>query len=416
LELFNNNQKLEFAQAEVLAIDYSGYLKKSGYYTISCRLLNSYSDNDTITAIPIDYNLKKVPIVGESVILVVAASASSRSTSVGRKYYYMNTIPFHSSYNHNALPTVSSKNAEYYNQQDSQANVFATGRVLIKNTGEPTIDGTFQEPDTLLPLQMYSGDVLLEGRYGNSIRFGSTLKQSHPFGAAPAWSIGVSAVGDPITIITNGRRKSNGNNILSIESINEDDSSIWMTSGQQIFFSPSTSARELIFNNKIDTAFASNFSGNQLFLNSDRVNINAKKYEINLSSTNGISIASNGPIAVQSSNSNFEVESARINLGINAQHPAVMGDILLELLDQICTNLVELCDQLVSETHPTGVGPSGVPLNAQQYITIKQNLSSIKDQLPTINSALVYLNKSIFASDEVDRDANETYKQNIRRR
>jgi hypothetical protein len=29
---------------------------------------------------------------------------------------------------------------------------------------------------------------------------------------------------------------------------------------------------------------------------------------------------------------------------------------------------------------------------------------------------LVYLNKSIFASDEVDRDAKETYKQNIRRR
>lgn len=415
MNLFNDSQKIEFAQAEVLAVDYSGYYKQHGYYTISCRLLNSYTDNDTITAIPIDYNIKKIPIVGECVILVVAASQTSRSTNIGRRYYYTHTIPFHGSYNHNGLPTVSSKNSEYYNQQDSQAGLFSTNRINIKNSGNPEIDTTFSEPSTLTPLQLFSGDVLVEGRFGNSIRFGSTVKPTQPFAAAPSWGQGTTTPGDPIIIISNGRKKSNENNRLSVESLNEDASSIWLTSGQQIFFSPATLTNELIINNKVDSGFRSNFSGNQLFLNSDRVNINAKQYEINLFSKNSINLTSTGPVLLQSGEDKIEMESARINLGINAQHPAVMGDILFDLLDRLCQTLMDMCDELVAETHPTGVGPTGVPLNIQKYIAIRQKIETIKTELPKINSNLVFLNKSVFASDEADRESKELYKQNIRR-
>lgn len=414
MNIFAPDQQLEFTQGEVLAVDYSGYYKGNGYYTISCRLLNSKSDNDKVFATPLDYNIKKLPIVGEIVVLIAAASQYSNSTNIGKSFYYINTVPIHRSYNHNALPTVSSKNSVYYNQQDSDASGFSTGRVIVKNTAEPSIDETFLEKNQLLPLQMFSGDVIVEGRYGNSLRFGSTLKPNHPFGNAPAWSIGTSNIGDPITILSNGRRSVNTtNNRLSIESLNEDNSSIWLTSGQQVFFAPASFTSNLLRNNKLDTAFKNNFSGNQIFLNSDRINLNSKKYEINLFSRGGISISSDRVISIEAS-PKVEIEATKINLGLNATHPAVLGDVTLDLLTQLCDNLINLCDELSREIHFTGVGPTDPPKNAPQYITIKSNIDKIKNELPKIKSNLVFLNKSPLASDEVDREAKDQFKENLR--
>jgi hypothetical protein len=412
MNIFTSDQQLEFAQAEVLAVDYSGYYKKNGYYTISCRLLNAMSDNDKVFATPLDYNVKKLPIVGEIVVLIAAASQYSTATNVGRSFYYINTVPVHKSYNHNALPTVSSKNSIFYKQQDSDAKGFATGRVIIKNNSEPSIDETFEEINQITPLQMFSGDVLIEGRYGNSIRFGSTLKSNHPFANAPAWSIGTSKTGDPITIISNGRKLTQ-NNRLSIESINDDNSSIWLTSGQQVFFAPSAFVSNLLRNNKLDTGFKNNFSGNQIFINSDRININSKKYEINLFSRGGVSISSDRIISIES-NPKIELEATKIHLGVNATHPALLGDITFDLLTQLCENLINLCEELSREIHLTGVGPTDPPKNAPQYISIKSNIDKIKSELPKIKSNLVFLNKSALAKDEFDKESKEQFKENLR--
>lgn len=420
MEIFNNSQRLEFAQAEVLAVDYSGYRRTLGYYAISCRLLNSKSDNDIVYAKPLDYNIKKIPIIGEIVILVAAASSFSKSTDVGNAYYYINTIPVHSSYNHNALPTVSSKNSIYRKQQDSFVGVFANNRVTLKNSAEPQIDQTFFEPDVQAPLQMFSGDTIIEGRFGNSIRFGSTIKPDHPFAAAPSWNLGVSKIGDPITIISNGRssldRSSNErlNSIeLGMESLNLDKSAIWLTSGQQIFFTPASFATTLLRNNKLDTGFNSNFSGNQIFLSSDRININAKQYEINMFSHGGIAISSDKQVTVESSIT-LELEASKINLGLNAAHPALLGDVTFDLLNQLCENLINLCDELSREIHLTGVGPTDPPKNAPKYMSIKGNIDKIKNELPKIKSNLVFLNKSHLATDEADRDAKLQYTENLR--
>lgn len=410
--IFRPEQRLEFAQGEVLAVDYSGYYKNNGYYTISCRLLNGKSDNDVVFAVPLDYNVKKLPIVGEIVVLVAAASQYSKSTNIGTSFYYINTVPVHKSYNHNALPTVSNKSSVYYKQQDSDASGFSTGRVVLKNNAEPSIDETFPEKDTVMPLQMFSGDVLIEGRHGNSLRFSSTLKSNHPFANAPAWSVGSSKIGDPITIISNGRKVAQ-NGRLSIESLNDDNSSIWLTAGQQVFFAPSAFVSNLIRNNKLDTSLTSNFSGNQIFLNSDRININSKKYEINLFSRGGVSISSDRIVSIESS-PKIELEATKINLGVNATHPAVLGDITFDLLTRLCDTLMNLCEELSREIHFTGVGPTDPPKNAGQYISIKSNIDKIKSELPKIKSNLVFLNKSPLASDELDKDAKEQFKENLR--
>lgn len=85
-------------------------------------------------------------------------------------------------------------------------------------TGEDKIAGTTNR----LP---FEGDMILEGRFGNSIRFGS----SNPRGKNN-WSENDSE-GDPITIISNGQPSKDS---TPLEDINNDASSIYLTSNQNI--------------------------------------------------------------------------------------------------------------------------------------------------------------------------------------
>jgi hypothetical protein len=110
----------------------------------------------------------------------------------------------------------------------------------------------------------------------------------------------------------------------------------------------------------------------------------------------------------------IEVESKKISLGLNATHPALLGDVTFDLLTDLVKNLIQLCDELTKEVHPTGVGPSSPPQNAPEYAKIKANLNTIKNKLPDIKSNLVFLNKSYLAEDKVDEKSKEEFDNNKR--
>ena len=99
---------------------------------------------------------------------------------------------------------------------------------------------------------------------------------------------------------------------------------------------------------------------------------------------------------------------------MNATHPALLGDVTFDLLTDLVTNLINLCDELTRETHPTGVGPTTPPENAIEYAKIKSNLNTIKNKLPDIKSNLVFLNKSYLAADDVDQKSKEEFENNKR--
>ena len=103
---------------------------------------------------------------------------------------------------------------------------------------EPKPGNTFEEKANIRNLFPNEGDVIIEGRFGNSIRFGSTAKQSKENkNVESPWST-EGKEGNPITIIRNGQSQvdlPNFNNWFPIyEDIQNDDSSIYMTSGQTI--------------------------------------------------------------------------------------------------------------------------------------------------------------------------------------
>ncbi len=88
--------------------------------------------------------------------------------------------------------------------------------------GEYTEENKISTTTNMLP---FEGDMILEGRFGNSIRFGSSTPQGKN-----NWSENDSE-GEPITIISNGQSSPD---YTPLENINEDASSIYLTSNQNI--------------------------------------------------------------------------------------------------------------------------------------------------------------------------------------
>ena len=110
---------------------------------------------------------------------------------------------------------------------NSVGNILPREADIVKAGGNIPIGKTLDETKVFSNKNMlpFEGDMIFEGRFGNSIRFGS----SNPRGKNN-WSEN-SSEGEPITIISNGQTKGHS---MALEDINGDASSIYLTSNQNI--------------------------------------------------------------------------------------------------------------------------------------------------------------------------------------
>ena len=175
--------------------------------------------NNLPLARPLFFSISNYPAVNEIVHIVGGPKYDYNDTGAPMSYY-LPPINIFSGTNHNAY-------ANQLTDKELEAQV------------ETGLD-YFREIENIRPLLPYLGDVFLHGRYGQSIRFGSTIPQSDTDvtkGASQPndWS-NEGEPGNPITIIRNGQTndpsKANFERIL--EDINGDDSSIYLCSNQQI--------------------------------------------------------------------------------------------------------------------------------------------------------------------------------------
>ena len=91
---------------------------------------------------------------------------------------------------------------------------------------------SFAEKD-IKSLTPFEGDTIIESRFGQSIRFGSTTSVMRKFNH---WSTAGNN-GDPIMIIRNGQGKVSNpidKFATTVEDINSDSTSIYLTAGQSI--------------------------------------------------------------------------------------------------------------------------------------------------------------------------------------
>lgn len=161
---------------------------------------------------PLFSNIKQYPLINETITIIQGPSYNTVEDSTTTELYYISTYNTFNSSHINPQPIVTNNELSNSTETNSQF-----GKTFNLN---PNIQ-------SLLP---FEGDVIIEGRFGNSVRFGSTISGSQLYNQ---WSKdGVS--GDPITIIRNGQTYNEDNIDFTLESINEDLSSIYQCSTQKI--------------------------------------------------------------------------------------------------------------------------------------------------------------------------------------
>jgi hypothetical protein len=318
-----------FESAEVIEVFLVDTIQN--YYTIRFKYLSrpGSSDANASTAIPLDTHIRTIPVPGEIVLIVTAASAFAGNFRKEGTNYYLSTVNIQSSINYNGVPTSS---------EIPQSNKTSYGNASLGASFSPNASTPARTKKTFKPLngqnalQLFEGDVVIEGRSGNSIRLSSTVNGTSGITKQPTWTLGNP--GDPILIITN-TKKNLAPNGFRIEDIKKDDSSIYLTSTQRL---PLVLAGPLSTTNiKIGT-FSTNLSGKQIVMSTDRIVLNAKEKEIALSSKNGISISSKGGIVLESSK-DITLEAPTINLGFPAIYSAVNGEPLEFILTALASGL-----------------------------------------------------------------------------
>jgi hypothetical protein len=305
---------------------------------------------------PMDANIKQYPLIGEYVI-------------VGRylgRYYYAQTINMLGSPNSNSYPGYSGDKASLTDNttrrhaHNRSREVGATKTPNKAASGEVTVGDPFEPNPLIRQLQPTFGDVIFNGRLGQSIRFGSnpdTLEPNILIRAGQltdAEAFGKTADVDDL--------KNNANKPVT-EDINADGSSLWITSDQEV---PLEVAIESDLTPTID--------GKQIILNSDRLLFNAKNGgDIFCYSANDINFIATTQTVV---------ESPKIFLGnVEATEPVVKGQILVDLL----LELIGILDGI--HTVPTPAGP--IPkLNVAQTTTgpLAKAFADIKGKVKDILS------------------------------
>jgi len=197
----------------------------------------------------------------------------------------------------------------------------------------------FKKIDDARKLLPNEGDVIIEGRFGNSIRIGSDIRNENEESPNMIFSVGHTIEGDTKVPIE--------------EKIDTDGSSAYLTTNQELTFTIGAESKLV----------PSPYNGKQILLNSDRIILNTKEGgDILFSSNNNVGISAVKEVVI-------EAPTTKIG-GVDASEPIVLGDILESKLNDILT-LIET--GLLAPTGPVVVGPG-----AGLLASLKSTLGTIK--------------------------------------
>jgi hypothetical protein len=245
---------------------------------------------------------------------------------------------------------------------------------------------TFIERSDIHPLRPFSGDKMYSGRFGNTLRFGSTAKVSDAAYQNPWSSAGTN--GDPITILRNGQPKnvsSYGAEFI-VEDIKNDLSSIYLTSYQKIPFSLANENFNSFLSKPI---LPSQFANPQVIFHSDRVVINSKTDGTLISGEKFVGISSNNSINLEAKQIYLEGNDIRLG-NKNASQPALKGDDTVELLKRLLVEVTNLATALKYTQKPADPTQSVLDAAISSTAMIaEKNLNSINTQLDNLKSKFV---------------------------
>lgn len=304
----------------------------------------------TQQARPYFSNSKFYPLINEIVNIIQSPDPinSQNTGDFGRtiSYYFPPANSWNSTH-HNAIvsPLGDSLNP-------SVEDLRSLGQVLDgipnrpKDQQSPAFLGTqFKEKSNIYPLYPYEGDYILEGRWGNSIRLGSTVNNGW---VKNQWS-SEGENGDPILIIRNGQNPNSDQEgwIPTIEDIGDDESSIYLTSTQKVSFFPSSFKTDSFGPDDTPITPPSEYQGNHIILNSGKLTLNAKSEGVLISSPSVIHLSSGNGIHLDTQNQVILSANEVYIADRNASERVVLGDkLVMELLTLVeaLRGLAQACE------------------------------------------------------------------------
>ena len=294
-----------FLDDEDIQKNADGEVDWSTYGNIKARMVFSNGGaDDTIIAAPMNSDIKRYPYPGEYVII---------AEYFGR-YYYSQKINLRNRTDTNIVPGLS-KAGIAFSTEKLKENLPVINNPLIRT------------------LNAEEGDITLEGRFGNTIRLGSNIKEIKKDGSVEKLT---GQWNSPNVIMRAGQgiEESIQNKPVK-EDINLDGSSLWMTTKQIVPFKRSSEKAH-------GKTVPKQYDGKQIIINSDRIVFNSKKNSIHAFSKSEISLAADR---------RMNLESPIVNLADRmATEPAIAGD---QLMDNVIWPIV---DALVE--FGNGIAPS----------------------------------------------------------
>ena len=312
---------------------------------------------------PLFPNQSNIPLENEIVYIMSLPNSEIQSNVNDLSYYYFQPINIWNSVHHNAIPDPLYTNTlPPSQQQDYEETQGGAVRRVTDGGTEIDLGDTFQEKISIRNLLPYEGDNLLQGRWGNTFRLGSTVKKAQ---IPNPWSRD-GEDGDPIIIIKNGQHEETTDPwIPQVEDINTDKSSIYLTTTQAIPIDVSSRNYESYFS---PPTSPNKFVGEQIILSSGRLLFNSKNDSILLSSFDTINLNSVNSINLDSLST--VIKSNHVLLGDkNANESIILGDKFLTDFQSLMSSIITLSAALKSSpiAHPSAAAYNAiVPLQASK--------------------------------------------------
>jgi len=306
-------------------------------------------------ALPLHTNIKQFPLLNE-VVMLVQGPTSDIQTNVGTKdVYYSAVVNLWGSNHHNALPE--------------------------PNTDISTILGKdVKELSDINPMYPFPGDILIEGRQGQSIRLGGNMSPKNIL-------VDDSNNAKPFILISNGQIKTDNGIDYIVEDINKDPNSLYFLSDHK--------SDLLAVNTKRDSydvvpIGSDQYIGNQVLINGGRLFFNAKEDSAFISAKESIGL--NARTINLDAKDYMCIDAKKIYLGKVARtssnrEPVVLGTQLENWLTTLLDTLSSVATAMASATSITG-GP--VPTLNAAGPELDAVVKSLKTQLILFQSKKVF--------------------------
>ena len=332
---------------------------------------NFTSDN---FAKPLFPNNKIFPLENEIVYILPLPNSDIQGDVNDVSYYYFQPVNIWNSVHHNAIPDpINGNSLPPSQQQDYEQTEAGAVRRVTDGGSEIELGDTFVEKLDIKNLQPFEGDIFYEGRWGQSLRFGSTVNNSP---ISNPWSR-TGQNGDPLTILRNSQYDDGKDAwIPQVEDINKQGSSVYMTSTQAI---PIEVSSKSYSSYKTAPTSPDKFAGEQIILNSGRLLFNTKSDSILMSSKNSINLNAVNDVNIDAPRT--VIQSNKVLLGDrDAFESVILGDKFFTDLNLLLTQMISLGIALPSITPTNPAINTSATAMTQVAIQMLNSLETYKSK------------------------------------